>query len=74
MLDRSLSLMAELTETINSFLMETDPHHKPLSTQDVAMGFIAVANESMSRPIRALTQVLLFTCIKCCLYLLVYMY
>ncbi|XP_003387513.1 PREDICTED: 5-oxoprolinase [Amphimedon queenslandica] len=56
MLDRSLSLMAELTETINLFLLETDPHRKPLSTQEVAMGFIAVANESMSRPIRALTQ------------------
>lgn len=30
-----------------------------MSVEEVAMGFIRVANEAMCRPIRALTQVLL---------------
>lgn len=29
----------------------------PMTIEEVAMGFIKVANESMCRPIRALTQV-----------------
>lgn len=31
--------------------------HRPLSVEEVAMGFVRVANEAMCRPIRALTQV-----------------
>ena len=31
--------------------------YKPMTTEEVAMGFIEVANETMCRPIRALTQV-----------------
>ena len=40
-----------LTAEINRF----DPS-KVLTSEEVAMGFIAVANEAMCRPIRALTQ------------------
>lgn len=53
----SLSLMKELTQSINSFLAETDPSRSHMTVQEVAMGFVAVANEAMCRPIRALTQV-----------------
>lgn len=43
-----------LRNTINDYLTETG---KPVLTmEEVAMGFIRVANESMCRPIRALTQ------------------
>ena len=47
----------ELTNTINTFIHEQDPKSIPMSLQEVAMGFIKVANETMCRPIRALTQV-----------------
>lgn len=33
--------------------------HAVMSVEEVAMGFLRVANEAMCRPIRALTQVLL---------------
>jgi 5-oxoprolinase (ATP-hydrolysing) len=44
---------------INNFLRnQPDGKTKPAMTvEDVAMGFIHVANEAMCRPIRALTQV-----------------
>ena len=44
---------------VNYFLAsQTDDHKNQLMTvQEVAMGFIKVANETMCRPIRALTQV-----------------
>jgi len=44
---------------INSYLSsQPDGKTKPAMTvEDVAMGFIRVANEAMCRPIRALTQV-----------------
>jgi hypothetical protein len=44
---------------INSFLSsQPDGKTKPAMTvEEVAMGFIRVANEAMCRPIRALTQV-----------------
>ncbi|CAF4971771.1 unnamed protein product [Rotaria sp. Silwood1] len=55
-LDREASLtkFKELATTINSFLKENEK--KTLSIEEIAMGFIRVANESMSRPIRALTE------------------
>ena len=34
-----------------------EPQKPPRSLEEVAMGFIRVANEAMSRPIRALTEV-----------------
>lgn len=45
----------ELTATINQYLKESGATHQK-SVEDVAMGFIRVANEAMCRPIRALTQ------------------
>ncbi|MGH0139413.1 UNVERIFIED_CONTAM: hypothetical protein FKN15_069299 [Acipenser sinensis] len=46
-----------LTATVNHFL-STQPgaSHSEMSVEEVAMGFIRVANEAMCRPIRALTQ------------------
>ena len=44
------------TDKINEFLMSQNCNHVPLSIEEVALGFIQVANESMCRPIRALTQ------------------
>lgn len=48
----------KLTKQVNSFLSGQNKNHKKLSVEEVAMGFIDVANESMCRPIRALTQVI----------------
>ncbi|XP_064115344.1 5-oxoprolinase-like [Macrobrachium nipponense] len=43
-----------ITEEVNSFGKNKDKTN--LSVEEVAMGFIKVANEAMCRPIRALTQ------------------
>lgn len=45
-----MTKFAEITKAINIY------NKTELSIQDVAMGFLRVANESMCRPIRALTQ------------------
>ena len=45
----------KLTEEVNAFLEQSS--HKPMTSSEVAMGYIRVANEAMCRPIRALTQV-----------------
>lgn len=50
--EAALSKFREITKVINDY-NQNDQH---LSIQEVAMGFIRVANESMARPIRALTQ------------------
>lgn len=43
---------------VNEFLSTQGSTTKEkMSTEEVAMGFIQVANETMCRPIRALTQV-----------------
>lgn len=42
---------------MNSFLKQQSGISNPMTVEEVAMGFIRVANESMCRPIRALTQV-----------------
>lgn len=51
-LDResSLKAMAKLTEEIN------EDQKTQMSVEDVALGFIKVANEAMCRPIRAITE------------------
>ncbi|XP_029175794.1 5-oxoprolinase [Nylanderia fulva] len=49
---RTLSMFTELTYEINEFLKKDEA----MSVDEVAMGFIRVANETMCRPIRALTQ------------------
>ncbi|XP_076856985.1 5-oxoprolinase isoform X2 [Brachyhypopomus gauderio] len=60
----------QLTRDINDFLSTSEPQHSAnrsdsdilkdgkseMSLEEVAMGFIRVANEAMCRPIRALTQ------------------
>ncbi|XP_055656321.1 5-oxoprolinase isoform X3 [Falco peregrinus] len=47
----------ELAARIDAFLASTTAGtHQPLSVEEVAMGFVRVANEAMCRPIRALTQ------------------
>ncbi|KAG5675741.1 hypothetical protein PVAND_005619 [Polypedilum vanderplanki] len=47
----AMNKFSEITKLINDYNKTEE-----LSIQDVAMGFIRVANESMCRPIRALTQ------------------
>lgn len=45
---------------VNDFLTDIEGESKEtMSNLDIALGFIKVANESMCRPIRALTQVTL---------------
>ncbi|XP_060532261.1 5-oxoprolinase isoform X2 [Cylas formicarius] len=48
----------KLTEEINTFLQSQngDGDKGPMTPEQVAMGFVKVANEAMCRPIRALTQ------------------
>lgn len=47
---------------VNEFLSSQEGTAKQkMTTEEVAMGFIQVANEAMCRPIRALTQVRQFT-------------
>lgn len=50
------ALEAVATE-VNSFLASGPCPASQLSLEEVAMGFVRVANEAMCRPIRALTQV-----------------
>ncbi|XP_063777232.1 5-oxoprolinase isoform X1 [Pseudophryne corroboree] len=49
-------LFRELTDEINRFQSGRPGGGAPLSVEEVAMGFIRVANEAMCRPIRSLTQ------------------
>ncbi|KAJ2940858.1 hypothetical protein O0L34_g10119 [Tuta absoluta] len=55
-LDKQATVAAfrKITEEINSFLKQ-DGSKKQMTMEEVAMGFINVANEAMCRPIRALT-------------------
>ncbi|XP_028029518.1 5-oxoprolinase [Bombyx mandarina] len=54
-LDRAATVTAfeKMTEDINAFLKQDGGNE--MTTEEVAMGFINVANEAMCRPIRALT-------------------
>ncbi|XP_072948342.1 5-oxoprolinase [Epargyreus clarus] len=51
--DATISKFKKLTDEINSFLKQDGG--KEMTMEEVAMGFIDVANEAMCRPIRALT-------------------
>jgi len=42
---------------INEFNRSQSASARPMTVEEVAMGFVQVANEAMCRPIRALTQV-----------------
>ncbi|XP_074644558.1 5-oxoprolinase-like [Tubulanus polymorphus] len=60
-LDKQSTMVAfqKLTDQVNEFLLgETDENESKdlMTVEQVAMGFLRVANEAMSRPIRALTQ------------------
>ncbi|CAB3406225.1 unnamed protein product [Caenorhabditis bovis] len=56
-LDREASYreMKKLTDEINEF-MEVEGIAKKYTVEEVALGFVSVANEEMCRPIRTLTQ------------------
>lgn len=56
-LDEGISkkLFLELTETINAEISQ-DGQKEPMSADEVAYGFIKIANEAMTRPIRSLTE------------------
>ncbi|KAM3956815.1 LOW QUALITY PROTEIN: 5-oxoprolinase [Aphomia sociella] len=51
--DATVSAFKKMTDNINSFLRQDGG--KEMTMEEVAMGFINVANEAMCRPIRALT-------------------
>ncbi|XP_030612473.1 5-oxoprolinase isoform X2 [Archocentrus centrarchus] len=63
-LEETTKHFRQLTEEINSFLSSNQSQvgangvsrQSEMSVEEVAMGFIRVANEAMCRPIRALTQ------------------
>ncbi|CAN1275191.1 5-oxoprolinase 1 [Linum perenne] len=46
----------ELAEQINSYRKSQDSSAKDMSVEEIALGFINVANETMCRPIRQLTE------------------
>lgn len=51
----SKKLFHELTKEINKEICQKEGD-KPISPEEVAYGFIKIANESMTRPIRSLTE------------------
>ena len=53
--DASEKLFKELTDRINKEVAGTNKD-KEMSTDEVAYGFIKIANETMTRPIRSLTE------------------
>lgn len=46
----------KLAEQINSHRKSQDPSAKDMSVEEIALGFVNVANETMCRPIRQLTE------------------
>ncbi|XP_022924406.1 5-oxoprolinase [Cucurbita moschata] len=46
----------KLATEINSYRKIQDPSSKPMTIEEIALGFINVANETMCRPIRQLTE------------------
>ncbi|KAJ1971158.1 hypothetical protein H4R35_005432 [Dimargaris xerosporica] len=55
-IDRSRALFVKLASTINQARQSSNAALPDLSVDEVAHGFIKVANETMCRPIRALTE------------------
>ncbi|TUD02850.1 5-oxoprolinase [Bagarius yarrelli] len=61
-IDETMNHFQKLTTEINHYLSTSqsqggeESHKSEMSVEEVAMGFIRVANETMCRPIRALTQ------------------
>ncbi|VVC30615.1 Hypothetical protein CINCED_3A005881 [Cinara cedri] len=54
--ESALKEFKALTIEVNNFLKQQSENSNLMTVEEVAMGFIRVANESMCRPIRALTQ------------------
>ena len=54
-IDATKKLLQSLTDQINDE-MKNDENSKQLTPDEVAYGFVKVANESMARPIRTLTE------------------
>ncbi|CAI2349859.1 unnamed protein product [Caenorhabditis sp. 36 PRJEB53466] len=53
----SYTAMAKIAEEVNAFMKEkNNSTYKQFTVEEVALGFIAVANEEMCRPIRTLTE------------------
>ncbi|KAF5739275.1 putative 5-oxoprolinase [Tripterygium wilfordii] len=46
----------KLSSQINSYRKSHDPSAKDMTVEDIALGFVNVANETMCRPIRQLTE------------------
>ncbi|KAL5711476.1 5-oxoprolinase (ATP-hydrolyzing) [Ranunculus cassubicifolius] len=46
----------KLADSINSYRKSQDPSAKSMSVEEIALGFVNVANETMCRPIRQLTE------------------
>ncbi|MQM02247.1 hypothetical protein Taro_035008 [Colocasia esculenta] len=46
----------KLSACINSFRKSQDPSAKDMTVEEIALGFVNVANETMCRPIRQLTE------------------
>lgn len=53
-----ISLFCLFSQTSTNGTPQSNSNTSEMSVEEVAMGFIRVANEAMCRPIRALTQVL----------------
>ncbi|XP_048473496.1 5-oxoprolinase [Rhincodon typus] len=63
----ALNELRKVTEQVNAFLCDQGDEEKECSQtqmtlEEVALGFVRVANESMCRPIRALTQTTSLVC------------
>lgn len=54
--EAAIKKFEEITSEINDFLNHQESKKTAMTLEEVAMGFVRVANESMCRPIRALTQ------------------
>lgn len=55
-LEITTKLFTKLTEEVNSFMLKNSPDSTPKTIDEVAYGFLSVANEAMCRPIREMTQ------------------
>uniref|UniRef100_A0A7I4BP05 5-oxoprolinase n=2 Tax=Physcomitrium patens TaxID=3218 RepID=A0A7I4BP05_PHYPA len=55
-LEGTRAAFESLAPTINSYRREHDSHSKEMSVEQIALGFLDVANEAMCRPIRQLTE------------------
>ncbi|ORX77294.1 hypothetical protein BCR32DRAFT_223520 [Anaeromyces robustus] len=55
-IDITTQLFTNLTEEVNNFIKQNTPNIPSKTIDEVAYGFLKVANEAMCRPIREMTQ------------------